>query len=117
MNTRSAVRALAGIALVIGSVSAAACAPQKPRSADLGASQSIKDLMSKRGLLEAYVEAGLKTYVLGGKYDDCVIRVWRPFGASAREVRLLDVVVVPEQRHPTIGCGLPRSPSDGDAGR
>lgn len=73
MNTRFAVRALAGIALVIGSVSAAACAPQKPKGADLGASTSIKDLMAKRGLSEADVEAALKTYVPGGKYDDYMI--------------------------------------------
>lgn len=73
MNTRIAVRALAGIALVIGSVTAVACAPQKPKGADLGASQSIKDLMAKRGLSEADVEAALKTYVPGGKNDDYMI--------------------------------------------
>ncbi len=92
MNTRLAVRALAGIALVIGTVVAAACAPQKPKGADLGASQSIKSLMEKRGLSEADVEAALKTYVPGGKYDDYMI-----FASGGQSGQVL-VMGVPSMR-------------------
>ncbi len=74
MNTRIAVRALAGIAVVIGTVAAASCTPPKPqRGADLGASQSIKELMQKRSLTEADVQAALETYVPGGKHDEYMI--------------------------------------------
>ena len=42
-------------------------------SGQLGASTSVKKLMTARGLTEADVEAALKTYVPTGKRDDYVI--------------------------------------------
>ncbi len=59
------------LALAAGVV---ACQKPTPKgNAVLGASQSIKDLMQKRGLTDGDVEAALRTYVPSGKLDDYMI--------------------------------------------
>ncbi|HSQ67397.1 MAG TPA: Sec-dependent nitrous-oxide reductase [Polyangiaceae bacterium] len=46
---------------------------QKSQGGALGASASVKDLMTARGLSEADVEAALKTYTPSGKKDEYII--------------------------------------------
>src|SRR5262249_44273237 len=55
----------------------------------LGASQSIKDLMTARGLTEGDVEAALKTYMPSGKKDEYLIF------ASGGQSGNIDVIGVP----------------------
>jgi len=79
-------------------VTGAACenkaeqAIQQPTAAALGASSSIKDLMTARGLSEADVEAALKTYVPTGKHDDYTI-----FASGGQSGQVL-VIGVPSMR-------------------
>lgn len=67
-------------------------AAQQPTAAALGASSSIKDLMTARGLNEADVEAALKTYVPSGKHDDYTI-----FASGGQSGQVL-VIGVPSMR-------------------
>ena len=61
-------------------------------SGQLGASASVKELMTARGLTEADVEAALKTYVPTGKRDDYVI-----FASGGQSGQIL-VMGVPSMR-------------------
>lgn len=63
-----------------------------PAPQNLGASQSIKDLMAARGLTEADAEAALKTYVPSGKKDDFLIF------ASGGQSGQINVMGVPSMR-------------------
>ena len=73
-------------------------------SANLGASQSVQDLMKARGLSEADVEAALKTYVPSGKMDDYYIF------ASGGQSGNVDVIGVPSMRLlKVIGVFTPES--------
>ncbi len=65
---------------------------QEQKAVDLGASQSIKDLMAARGLGDADVEAALKTYVPPGKMDEYLIF------ASGGQSGNIDVIGVPSMR-------------------
>jgi nitrous-oxide reductase len=70
----------------------------------LGASQSVKDLMTARGLTEADVEAALKTYVPSGKKDEYLIF------ASGGQSGNIDVIGVPSMRMlKVIGVFTPES--------
>jgi nitrous-oxide reductase len=70
----------------------------------LGASQSVKDLMTARGLSEADVEAALKTYVPSGKKDEYLIF------ASGGQSGNIDVIGVPSMRLlKVIGVFTPES--------
>jgi len=61
----------AAVAALVGT--AFACSRPTPLKPDLGASKSVKELMTARGLSEADVEAALRTYVPTGKGDDYMI--------------------------------------------
>lgn len=65
---------------------------QQPAAASLGASSSIHDLMTARGLSEADVESALKTYVPSGKHDDYTI-----FASGGQSGQVL-VIGVPSMR-------------------
>jgi nitrous-oxide reductase len=85
------------VSLALCSAIASGChdnagASQQPSAAALGASTSIKDLMSARGLSEADVEAALKTYVPSGKHDDYTI-----FASGGQSGQVL-VIGVPSMR-------------------
>lgn len=71
---------------------------------DLGASQSIKDLMKARGLTDGDVEAALKTYVPPGKHDEYMIF------ASGGQSGNVNVIGVPSMRLlKVIGVFTPES--------
>ena len=86
------------VALCLTSALGAACenkaeqAITQPTAAALGASSSIKDLMTARGLSEADVEAALKTYVPTGKHDEYTI-----FASGGQSGQVL-VIGVPSMR-------------------
>ena len=65
---------------------------QQPVAASLGASSSIHDLMTARGLSEADVESALKTYVPSGKHDEYTI-----FASGGQSGQVL-VIGVPSMR-------------------
>jgi len=64
----------------------------QPTAAALGASSSIKDLMTARGLSEADVESALKTYLPSGKHDEYTI-----FASGGQSGQVL-VLGVPSMR-------------------
>ena len=85
------------IALCLACVSSTGCVNKAEQSLNqpttaLGASASIKDLMTARGLNEADVEAALKTYVPSGKFDDYTI-----FASGGQSGQVL-VMGVPSMR-------------------
>jgi nitrous-oxide reductase len=99
---------------VVGSVLLAASAAglsyagcvnkQEQKGVDIGASQSVKDLMVARGLTDADVEAALKTYVPPGKHDEYMIF------ASGGQSGNLHVMGVPSMRQlKTIAVFSPES--------
>jgi nitrous-oxide reductase len=63
---------IGGAAIVVAAVYGCSKAGPTP-PASVGASTSVKDLMAKRGLSEADVEAALRTYMPTGKLDDYMI--------------------------------------------
>jgi nitrous-oxide reductase len=95
-------RTLIAITMVTAGVAAAAFAgcgnthdaQQKgaAASANLGASESIRDLMKSRGLNDSDVEAALKTYVPSGKMDEYYVF------ASGGQSGNVDVIGVPSMR-------------------
>jgi nitrous-oxide reductase len=107
MRVRS-IASLSALALFSLLVGAAACGnkhdapPAQQPSGNLGASQSIKDLMTARGLSEADAEAALKTYVPSGKKDEFMI-----FASGGQSGQVL-VIGVPSMRQlKTIGVFTP----------
>ena len=77
---------------------------QEQKGVDIGASQSVKDLMVARGLTDADVEAALKTYVPPGKHDEYMIF------ASGGQSGNLHVMGVPSMRQlKTIAVFSPES--------
>ena len=77
---------------------------EQEQKVDLGASQSIKDLMAARGLSDADVEAALKTYVPPGKHDEYMIF------ASGGQSGNVNVIGVPSMRLlKVIGVFTPES--------
>ncbi|MBL9026995.1 MAG: Sec-dependent nitrous-oxide reductase [Myxococcales bacterium] len=90
----------------LGGVSYAGCVNQheQQQKVDLGASQSVKDLMAARGLTDADVEAALKTYVPPGKHDEYMIF------ASGGQSGNVNVIGVPSMRLlKVIGVFTPES--------
>lgn len=76
-----------------------ACQKPKPPETNLGASASVKELMTKRGLSEADVEAALRTYVPTGKMDEYMIfasggQAGQVLAIGAPSMRLLKVIGV-----------------------
>ncbi len=76
-----------------------ACQKPKPPQTNLGASASVKELMAKRGLSEADVEAALRTYVPTGKMDEYMIfasggQAGQVLAIGAPSMRLLKVIGV-----------------------
>jgi nitrous-oxide reductase len=67
-------------------------APAAAPAGNLGASQSMRDLMTARGLSEADAEAALKTYMPSGKKDDFLI-----FASGGHSGQIL-VIGVPSMR-------------------
>ncbi len=65
---------------------------EQQQQVDLGASQSLKDLMATRGLSDQDVEAALKTYVPPGKHDEYMIF------ASGGQSGNINVMGVPSMR-------------------
>src|SRR5262245_45709404 len=85
------------IAAIVGGVAVVACedrhvTSEKTASGNIGASQSVADLMKARGLTEADVEAALKTYVPSGKLDEYYIF------ASGGQSGNINVIGVPSMR-------------------
>ena len=86
------------VALCLTTAFGAACenkaeqAIQQPSAAALGASSSIQELMTQRGLSEADVEGALRTYVPSGKHDDYTI-----FASGGQSGQVL-VIGVPSMR-------------------
>ena len=97
---KSSIRAALFSGLCVAAAGSTACqnkaeqtqaALQQPTAA-LGASNSIRELMTARGLSEADVEAALKTYVPSGKFDDYMIF------ASGGQSGQVSVIGVPSMR-------------------
>lgn len=65
---------------------------EQQQQVDLGASQSLKDLMATRGLSDQDVESALKTYVPPGKHDEYMIF------ASGGQSGNINVMGVPSMR-------------------
>jgi nitrous-oxide reductase len=86
------------VALCLTTAFSAACenkaeqAIQQPSAASLGASSSIQELMTQRGLSEADVEGALKTYLPSGKHDEYTI-----FASGGQSGQVL-VIGVPSMR-------------------
>jgi nitrous-oxide reductase len=87
-------RAFLVLATLGAAAACASCTDQhaNKEKADLGATQSIGDLMKARGLSDADVEAALKTYVPPGKKDEYVIF------ASGGQSGNINVIGVPSMR-------------------
>ncbi|MBI2394149.1 MAG: Sec-dependent nitrous-oxide reductase [Deltaproteobacteria bacterium] len=91
---------LTGVSLATAVIAVAfACAKPKGPAGQLGASASVKELMDKRKLTEADVEAALRTYTPGGRADEYMIlasggQAGQILAIGAPSMRLLKVIGV-----------------------